>query len=121
MPEKEKQKQISTFIEWARKHLKKNARRFSDKPQRTYKHGDLLPVGNDTYILSIQYKNKKTSSARIIDNTIMLSVSAHLSDKAKAKHISTLLSRCIGRKRLPILEKKGFFLNIINPTGEAVQ
>lgn len=111
MSEKERTKQISSMIEWARAKLEKHADRFSDKPVHIYKDGDILQVGQDRYLLRILHKDKKTSSARLKDTTITLFVSAHLSDTERAVHISTLISRCIGRKRLPGLRKKILELN----------
>jgi predicted metal-dependent hydrolase len=111
MPDKERTRQISAMIEWARTKLEQHADRFSIRPERTYKDGDVLQVGDDTYRLIIIYKDKKTSSATLIDNTITLSVSEHLTDKEKTVHIATLISRCIGRKRLPGLCKKIMELN----------
>lgn len=111
LPEKEKKKQISSMIEWARARMEKYAGRLSVRPVRTYEDGDILQVGSDTYRLKIIYKDKKTSSARLMDNTITLSISANLSYQDKAVHISTLLSRCIGRKRLPELGRKILTLN----------
>jgi predicted metal-dependent hydrolase len=111
MTEIEKEKQISAMLDWARRKLEKHADRFSAKPVRTYQNGDVLTVGNDTYKLKIIYKDKKTSSATLTANTITLSVSNRVSEREKAAHISTLLSRCIGRKRLPGLCKKILELN----------
>ncbi|MBN2534848.1 MAG: M48 family metallopeptidase [Spirochaetales bacterium] len=111
MSEKEKIKQISSMIEWARNKLEKHADRFSKRPARIYNDGDILQVGDEEYLLNIIDKDKKTSSARLTDNTITLSVSAHLSDYDRAVHIATLISRCIGKKRLPGLSRKILELN----------
>ena len=111
MPEHEKEKQIASLLQWAQKALLKHQDRFSAKPKRTYKDRDQLIVGNEVYELRIIYKDKKTSSGRITDNRIALSVSSSLSDAEKQTHISTLLSRCIGKQRLPGLRERISDLN----------
>ena len=50
--------------------------------------------------------NKKSSSAVLNDNTIQLVISDNLSKEEQNNHISTLISRCIGSKRLPKLQVK---------------
>lgn len=111
MSAREKKDQISVFLEWARQRLIKNAARYSEKPRRHYKDGDVLCIGNESYKLMINYKEKKTSSAKIMEDTIILSLAAGLTEKEKATIIPTLLSRCIGKKRLPGLSRKIGALN----------
>jgi predicted metal-dependent hydrolase len=111
MSEREKTKQISEMVEWARGKLEQHADRFSERPARRYKDGETLRVGDKTYRLSIICKDKKTSSAAMVRDTITLSISSRLSEKEKTRHISSLLSRCIGRERLPALCRKIMELN----------
>ena len=57
-------------------------------------------------MLRIIYKDKKSSSARLIDNEIHLSISSSLTREQLANHISSLLSRCIAGERLLGLKKR---------------
>jgi len=52
-------------------------------------------VGDEEYRLSIEYENKKTSSARIVGNEISLSVSESMDDAARREAISKLASRSL--------------------------
>ncbi len=54
-------------------------------------------------MLRITYKDKKSSSARINDNKVRLCISSNFRRELLAKHISTLLSRCLAHERLPSL------------------
>lgn len=91
---------------WARKKLQENPKKYRPKPTKEYKDGDILKVGDKEYLLKIEFKDKKSSSAGIRGNTIEFSVSSGLSEERQNRHISTLLSRCIAEKRLPDLKKK---------------
>jgi predicted metal-dependent hydrolase len=107
----EREKQISSFLQWARARLIKHGHRNADPPARRYKHGDSVKIGDETYLLHIVHKDKKSSSARIIDNTIFLSLSSRVGEKEKSSHIATLLSRTIGEKRIEYLREKIRVLN----------
>ena len=62
-------------------------------------------MGDEEYRLSIEYKNKKTSSARIVGNEISLSISDNMDEAAKREAISKLASRCVGARRKPELRR----------------
>jgi predicted metal-dependent hydrolase len=103
---KEREAQIRLFKEWARKKIKQNPQYFADRTQPTYCNGQRLRVGNREYILRIEYKDKKSSSAKIQGNIIHFRISSRLEHKKIKKHISALLSRCVAHDRLPALKKK---------------
>ncbi len=96
---------------WAKQKILENPERLKPAPQREYKDGDALKVGNEDYVLKIEFKNKKSSSARIEGSAIYLSISSNLPKEAQNKHISALLSRCVAGKRLPTLQKRVGELN----------
>lgn len=102
----EKLKQLLKMKAWARKKLEENPEKFKPKPQKEYKDGDVLKVGDEEYLLRIDFKDKQSSSARITENNINLIISSNLSKELQNKHISTLLSRCIAGTRLPKLKEK---------------
>jgi len=106
LSEEEKRRQLTNLKQWAIDKLKENPEKFKPEAQKEYKDGDILAVGGDEYVLKIGFKNKLGSSARIEGPTIRLSISSNLSKEAQSKHISTLLSRCIAKKRIPELKKR---------------
>lgn len=101
----EKQREIQKLKEWAIQRIQKNPERFKPKPPRTYHNGDILTVGNKQYHIHITRNDKKGSSARLSGTIITLNLSCHLSQQQEQHHITTLLSRCIARERLPYLEE----------------
>jgi predicted metal-dependent hydrolase len=104
-------KQLMKMKMWAINKLKENPNLLRKEVQREYNDGDILKVGDKEFILNIDYKSKKGSSGKLIDDRIYLSISNNLSKEEKNKHISVLLSRCIASIRLPILKEKVESLN----------
>ena len=102
----ERLKEIRNLKTGARNTIKQNLERFEPQFAKEQKDGDILPVGSKRYVLRIIYKDKKSSSARLIDNEIHLCISSNLTREQLANHISTLLSRCIAGERLPGLKKR---------------
>jgi len=102
----EKARELFSMKMWAKKKLLENPKRFKPIPQKEYKDGDKLFVGDEEYTLKIEFKDKRNSSARLQGRTIYLSISSNLSKKQQNEHISSLISRCIGQKRLPKLQQK---------------
>ena len=91
---------------WAKKKLDENLDKFNPEIQKKYENKDILKIRDEEYRLNIQFKDKKSISARVIDNTIYLSIPNNLSEGSQNKHISDLLSRCLASKRLPQLKEK---------------
>lgn len=108
---KQRSKELIKLKRWAVNKLMEDPEKFKPEIQKEYKNGDILKIDQEEYILRIRFKDKKGSSARIEGKTIVLYISANLSEEIRNKHISTLLSRCIGRKRIPELKKKITDLN----------
>ena len=109
----ERFKQLIKLKIWARNKLKEDPHKFKPEMQKEYKDGDILKVGNEEYTLKIEFKDKQNSSASILGNKIQLLISSNLSKEKQNKHMSTLLSRCIARKRLPKLKERIEELNKI--------
>ncbi len=95
---------------WAQKTLRSNPGYFLPH-LRAYHSGEILNSGSRRYILQIDYKDKKSSSAKLVKGTIELSISARLTEEGRAKHISTLISRCLANERLPELKERILRLN----------
>ena len=103
---KQREKEILKFKRWAIKKIREKPERFKPKPSRKYRDSDIIKVGDIEYLISIKYKDKKTSSARLNKNIISLSISKNLSVKDKNDHISKLISKCIADQRLPDLKNR---------------
>jgi len=99
-------REILRIKSWAKEQIAANPERFKPKAQKTYADGEVLKVGDEEFALRIEFKEKESSSARIIGNNIHLIISSRLSETIKNKHISTLISRCAARRRLPKLKTK---------------
>jgi len=103
---------ILKMKQWAKEKIQKSPPK--EEIIKEYKDGENLTVGNKEYILSISYKKKQSSFARIENNMIYLLVSSEIPEDKQKSHISTLLSRIIAKQRLPDLEKKLHELNKIH-------
>ncbi len=99
-------KQVLQMKAWARKKLEEHPERFKPKIEKEYKHGDTLNIGNEEYALNIILKDKDSSSASIVGNIVYLYITSRLPEEQQKKHIATLLSRCIAKKRIPQLKKR---------------
>lgn len=106
LSQKEKIRRIQSMKLWAKKKIIKNPDCFKPESQKEYNDGEKLIVGDEEYILRIEFKEKKNSSARIQGRTIQLSISNKLTKKKQNKHISSLISRCIAKRRQPKLQEK---------------
>jgi predicted metal-dependent hydrolase len=111
LSKEEKADQLSMMKNWAGKKLLENSEKFKPEPQKEYKNEDILKIGDEEYSLKIKFKDKKSSSAALNSNTIQLVISDNLLKEEQNNHISTLISRCIGSKRLPNLHAKVKELN----------
>jgi predicted metal-dependent hydrolase len=104
--EKQSLEFVAKMTDWAANKLRDNPNTLKPAQQKIYSDGDTLDVGGHIYKISIVFKDTQTSSARIAGDTIRLSISSSLSETEKRQHISTLISRCVAKKRLPEIEKR---------------
>jgi len=111
LPKKEKIDKLIRMKIWAKKKIIENPEKFKPDIQKEYNDKDLLKIVDEEYILKIEFKDKKTSSARLTNHTIQLIMSDNLSKEEQNNQISTLISRCIGSRRLPKLQVKIHELN----------
>ncbi|MDO9538366.1 MAG: M48 family metallopeptidase [Thermoplasmata archaeon] len=102
----ESSRQLIMMKRWAINKLRENPEKFKPDIQKEYKNGDMLTVGQEEYTLEIELKDKQGSSARIKGKAIQLVISSNLSKEMQSEHISTLLSRCIAKKRIPELKER---------------
>jgi predicted metal-dependent hydrolase len=111
LEDKEKNEQLKKMENWAKGKIIENPEKFRPKQQKGYKDSDIVKINDEEFILRIEFKDKKSSSARLAGNTIKLSISNNLSKEEQNTHISSLISRCIADKRLPKLQEKIHKLN----------
>lgn len=104
-------RQMLEMKKWAIKKLQENPEKFKKQPVKEYKTGDMIKINNDEFLLHIIYSDKQSSSARFDGNNIFMNIVSNISEENKKKHISTLLSRVVARKRLPMLHEK---INALN-------
>ncbi|MBI2669509.1 DUF45 domain-containing protein [Candidatus Woesearchaeota archaeon] len=102
----EKFRRILKMRKWAKRRIEKKPEQFKPKEQKTYKHGDIIKVGAEEFSVHIECREKQSSSARITGNSIYFVISSQLSEEKKQEHISSLLSRCVASRRLPLLKQK---------------
>ncbi|MBI2130848.1 M48 family metallopeptidase [Candidatus Woesearchaeota archaeon] len=91
---------------WIRQKLIETPIMLESKAAKTYTNGDILKIGSDKYLLDISFKDKQSSSARIAGKIIYLMISSSIPDDIKNHHISSLLSRCVARKRIEGLKSR---------------
>ena len=99
-------REILRMKAWAKEKILENSQKFNPEPVKNYYDNQEIHVGSEKYLLKIKYLNKAGSSAKIEENTIFLNISSNLTEEKKAKHISTLISRCLARKKLPEVRKR---------------
>lgn len=107
-------REILKLKSWAKQKILEKPEKFKPLQQKTYLDGQEMKIGNEGYTLRITSKEKESSSARILENVIYLNISSKLSEEVKNKHISTLISRCVAKKRLPALQKRIEALNALH-------
>lgn len=102
----EKEQQINQFLKWAReKIIEKGVHIDKEKPRR-YIDGDKLQVGSDQYHLSIDFKDRKTGSARINGKQIQIIIPEGFNHDGCNDLIATLISRCLAARYLPWISQK---------------
>ncbi len=99
-------REILRMKAWAKEKILEHSQKFKPEPVKNYYDNQEIYVGSEKYLLKIKYLNKAGSSARIDKNTIFLSISSNLNEIQKSRHISTLISRCLARKKLPEVRKR---------------
>ena len=103
-------------IDWSKQWLEELVRKKPDALDhllsKNYQTGDKLEVGQRTYYLDISYKNRKTHAAKLVGNTIKLSlIEKEKGEMSLQKAIKHLLSRVVAADFLPEIERRVDDLN----------
>lgn len=105
-------------IDWAQAWLEGLLKKKPDALQhlivKTYNSGHQIQVGNRHYELEIEYKDKKTHSARLHGNIIQLSLAKTAEKATLQKAIKHLCSRIVGQDFLPEIEQRVHDLNTLH-------
>lgn len=107
----EKEQQISQFIKWTREKIIEKSKNVNKEKPRRYKDGDKLQVGTDLYFLRLNYKNRKTGSARLMGKEIQLDLPERLTYAEQNDLIAALISRCLAARYLLWISQKIHNLN----------
>jgi len=108
---KDREKVLVELKEWVIKRLKESPEKFSKKSLKEYKMGDNLKVGNDEYLLNIEYEERKSSRVMILEDKIYLKISSELPKSEQQKHISNLISKAVASKKFSKIKEKVHLLN----------
>ncbi len=111
MPREEQFKEILRLKRWAAEKIQEKPPEFKQKGSRTYADGDKLQIANEEYIIHLRFKEKQSSSVRIVGNELFFTISSTLSEEKQRKHISVLTSRIIAARKLPYITQKIHELN----------
>ena len=107
--------QISKYLEWCQdwtqKQLLKDPKLQARLFKKQYADGDILEVGNRTFKLSINYEDRKTHSAKLNDDTIIIKLNQDDNETHIHQVIRSLLSRVVSAEFLPEIEKKVDYIN----------
>lgn len=64
---------------------------------KQFKDGELLQVGERKYVLALEFKDRVTSSARLVGDTICLELNENLNAWQRTNTAKTLLSRIVAK------------------------
>jgi len=92
-------------------YLEKDEQKFAPVLYKSYSSGDSICVFNKVYLLNITYKQKKTSSAKLVGNEIKLSLSSNLSLDKKDREVSILINKILEKDMLSVIIDKVNFYN----------
>jgi|SRR3989338_40067 len=106
--------EIEKMKSWAKEKIIKNPEKFKPEQIKSYHNDQEIQVGSEKYILKIEYSDKSSSSAKLMDNIIYLNISSNLNELKRSKHISSLISRCIASRKLPEVKKRIEELNSLH-------
>ncbi len=105
LPKSEQNKQIKKLLTWASQRIKKDPEAFKQFVPKKYENREKLRIVDKEYTIIYKYKNKKTGSAKIVNNDIILLLPNYNKELQSAELISALISKCIAIEYLPLLKE----------------
>jgi predicted metal-dependent hydrolase len=108
---RQREEELTKLRRWAIQKIEEDPQRFKPFPRRMYRDGERIVVGSKEYSIRVSFEGKKSSSAKLVGNTLYLFLSSLCSSEVQQKHMSSLVSRCIARDRLPGIQERIHRLN----------
>ena len=103
---KRREEELSKLRRWALQKIQEDPQKFKPFPRRRYHDGERLVVGSREYSIRISFGEKASSSAKLVGSMIVLCLSSRISSEERNKHMSSLVSRCIARDRVPDIKER---------------
>ncbi|MFZ1704824.1 MAG: M48 family metallopeptidase [Saprospiraceae bacterium] len=108
--------QLDKHVQWAENWLKQIQ---SQKPQallryisvRTYQHEDNITIGGKTFILHLEYHEKKIATIKLLDQNVLCISIPSTSGVDRQKVIKHVLSRFFCKFLLPLLRQRVVYFN----------
>ncbi|MBU6341811.1 MAG: M48 family metallopeptidase [Bacteroidetes bacterium] len=97
MTEKQLEDHLEACAVWVEDVLKQKPDLRAAYFGKTYQSGDVLTVGDRRYILDVEMHERVTNTARLIGDTISLTLNTQLGDWQRGRVVKTLLSRIVAR------------------------
>lgn len=91
----QQQEQISYFKNWALKHLQPKAAVIENALNKSYAHGDILHIRNQTFQLHIQASSRKNYSGKIVSGHIYIDMPAMADSEEKTETIRLLIMKTL--------------------------
>ena len=113
MSREEQFKETLRLKRWAIEKLKEKQPKFKTKGSKIYTDREKLRIGNEEYFLRLTFSEKRSSSAKMMEDTFYINVSNILPKNIQQEHISVLLSRLIAQKKKQYIWAK---INHLNQT-----
>jgi len=105
------QKEFEKIRAWSHQQFRRSPDMVERFVPRTYTTGDSLSIYGEQFDLIINYKNRKTCSAEIMDQTVLINAPEDLDDHDRHKNIGNLLSRLFSKHFLPAITTRVMALN----------
>lgn len=96
---------------WLKKVFKRKAAIVNRFEKRNYQNGDILTVGRKQYRIEINYENRKSHTAKLINGTMFFKLAESTTIEAQQKAIRQLMSRLVADDFLPEITRRVYELN----------
>ena len=110
MPSRYSEQQKQEHINWFRNNIQRKKPAVSRgkfiQTYRDFKTGDVLDFGDTKYAIKIDFVDKQSSSAKLVQGTIHLLITSNIPDENKKIHINNLIRRIVSAQRAHILKHK---------------
>jgi len=110
----DQEKQVGWFREWVEEQFAKNSDLHIRFFGKGYRDGDTIRVGAKTYLLKLNFSDRKTHSGKLKNGVINLDLSRGDQETHLQKSIKHLLSRLVAKDFMPSITRKVNELNQIH-------